>query len=123
MKLVRYGAPGKEKPGIIDAKGKIRSLAKIVPDLTGEFLSPKVLNKIKKTKLESLPAVSGNPRLGPCVGNVRHFIAIGLNYSDHAKETGAEIPKEPIIFQKAPSCISGPNDDIVIPKESKKLDW
>ena len=123
MKLVRYGAPGKEKPGIIDAKGKIRSLAKIVPDLAGEGLSPKSLNKIKKAKLESLPVVSGNPRLGPCVGNVRHFIAIGLNYSDHAKETGNPIPSEPIFFLKANTALSGPNDAVEKPRGSIKLDW
>jgi 2-keto-4-pentenoate hydratase/2-oxohepta-3-ene-1,7-dioic acid hydratase in catechol pathway len=123
MKLVRYGQPGREKPGIVDAKGRIRSLAKIVPDIAGETLSARGLNKIKRAKPESLPLVSGNPRLGPCVGGTRHFVAIGLNFSDHAKETGAEIPKEPIIFEKAPSCISGPNDDVMLPKGSVKSDW
>jgi 2-keto-4-pentenoate hydratase/2-oxohepta-3-ene-1,7-dioic acid hydratase in catechol pathway len=123
MKLVRYGAPGKEKPGIIDAKGKIRDLSKIVPDLAGDALSPKGLNKIKRAKLDKLRVVGGNPRIGPCVGGTRNFIAIGLNYSDHAAEAGMAIPKEPIIFNKAPSCICGPNDDTMIPKDSKKLDW
>ncbi len=123
MKLVRYGAPGKEKPGIIDAKGKIRDLSKIVPDLAGDVLSPKGLAKIKRAKLDKLRVVGGNPRIGPCVGGTRNFIAIGLNYSDHAAEAGMPIPKEPIIFNKAPSCICGPNDDTMIPKDSKKLDW
>jgi 2-keto-4-pentenoate hydratase/2-oxohepta-3-ene-1,7-dioic acid hydratase in catechol pathway len=123
MKLVRYGAPGKEKPGIIDAKGKIRDLSKIVPDIAGEALSPKGLAKIRKAKIDKLKVVGGNPRIGPCVGKVRHYIAIGLNYSDHAAEAGMPIPKEPIIFHKAPSCVCGPNDNTMIPKDSTKLDW
>jgi 2-keto-4-pentenoate hydratase/2-oxohepta-3-ene-1,7-dioic acid hydratase in catechol pathway len=123
MKLVRYGPAGREKPGIIDADGKIRDLSKIVPDIAGETLSPKGLAKIKKANLKKLKLVSGKPRLGPCVGATRNFIAIGLNYSDHAAEAGMPIPKEPIIFNKAPTCICGPNDDTVIPKESTKLDW
>ena len=123
MKLVRYGAPGKEKPGIIDAKGKIRDLSKIVPDIAGEALSPKNLAKIRKAPIGQLKLVSGNPRIGPCVGQVGNFIAIGLNYSDHAAEAGMPIPKEPIIFNKAPSSICGPDDNTMIPKESSKLDW
>ncbi|HZP76332.1 MAG TPA: fumarylacetoacetate hydrolase family protein [Pseudolabrys sp.] len=123
MKLVRYGAPGKEKPGIIDAKGKIRDLSKIVPDIAGDVLSPKGLAKIKKAKIDKLKPVAGKPRLGPCVGGTRNFIAIGLNYSDHAAEAGMPIPKEPIIFNKAPTSICGPNDDTMIPKDSTKLDW
>ena len=123
MKLVRYGPAGREKPGIIDADGKIRDLSKIVPDIAGETLSPKGLAKIKKANLKKLKVVPGKPRLGPCVGATRNFIAIGLNYSDHAAEAGMPIPKEPIIFNKAPTCICGPNDDTVIPKESTKLDW
>ena len=123
MKLVRFGAPGREKPGIIDDKGRIRDLSKIVPDIAGDALSPKSLNKIRKTDLSTLPAVKAGTRLGPCVGDTRHFIAIGLNYADHAAETGAQIPKEPIIFQKAPTCIVGPNDDTMIPKGSTKLDY
>src|SRR5581483_3115768 len=123
MKLVRDGAPGREKPGIIDAQGKIRDLSKVVPDITGETLSPQGLAKIKKAKLEKLPLVKGNPRLGPCVGKVGNFIAIGLNYSDHAAEAGMQIPKEPVIFNKAPTCICGPNDNTIIPKDSSKLDW
>jgi 2-keto-4-pentenoate hydratase/2-oxohepta-3-ene-1,7-dioic acid hydratase in catechol pathway len=123
MKLVRYGAPGREKPGIIDGKGKIRDLSKIVPDIAGEALSPKGLAKIRKANINKLKVVSGKPRIGPCVGNARHFIAIGLNYSDHAAEAGMPIPKEPIIFNKAPSSICGPNDNTMIPKDSSKLDW
>ena len=123
MKLVRFGAPGREKPGIIDANGKIRDLSKIVPDLAGEALTPKGLAKIRKAKIDTLPAVRGNPRLGACVSQVGNFIAIGLNYADHAAEAGLKVPPEPVIFNKAPSCICGPNDDTMIPKESSKLDW
>ena len=123
MKLVRYGAPGREKPGMIDEDGKLRDLSKIVPDIAGDVLSPKGLAKLAQAQADKLPLVRGNPRIGPCVGNVGNFIAIGLNYSDHAAEAGMEIPKEPIIFNKAPSCICGPNDDTMIPKDSTKLDW
>src|SRR3974390_2053806 len=108
MKLVRYGAPGREKPGMIDAQGKIRDLSKHIPDLAGEALSPSNLSKLRKLKPEKLPLVKGRPRIGSCVGKVGNFIAIGLNYSDHAAEAGMPIPKEPIIFNKAPSCTSGP---------------
>ena len=103
MKLVRYGAAGREKPGMIDAKGQIRDLSKVIPDLAGEALSPKSLAKLKKLNPEKLPLVKGKPRIGPCVGRMGNFIAIGLNYSDHAAEAGMPIPKEPIIFNKAPS--------------------
>ena len=123
MKLVRYGPPGREKPGILDAQGRIRDLSGVVPDLAGETLSPKGLARIRKQPVEKLPLVRGKPRLGPCVGGVGNFIAIGLNYSDHAAEAGMPIPVEPIIFNKAPSCICGPNDDTIIPKGSSKLDW
>jgi 2-keto-4-pentenoate hydratase/2-oxohepta-3-ene-1,7-dioic acid hydratase in catechol pathway len=123
MKLLRFGPPGREKPGILDAEGRIRDLSKVVPDLSGDALSPRGLAKIKKAAAGKLPIVKGKPRIGPCVGNVGNFIAIGLNYSDHAAETGSPIPKEPIIFNKAPSCICGPNDDTMIPKESTKLDY
>ena len=105
MKLVRYGAPGREKPGIVDADGKIRDLSKVVKDIDGAMLAAGGLAKIKKANIKRLKAVSGKPRLGPCIGNVRNFIAIGLNYSDHAAEAGMPIPKEPIIFNKAPTCI------------------
>jgi 2-keto-4-pentenoate hydratase/2-oxohepta-3-ene-1,7-dioic acid hydratase in catechol pathway len=123
MKLVRFGAPGREKPGIVDKDGKIRDLSKIVPDIAGETLSPKGLARLRKTDISKLPVVKSGTRLGPCVGGMRHFIAIGLNYADHAAETGAAIPKEPIIFQKAPTSLCGPNDDTMIPKGSTKLDW
>jgi 2-keto-4-pentenoate hydratase/2-oxohepta-3-ene-1,7-dioic acid hydratase in catechol pathway len=123
MKLVRYGPSGREKPGIVDKEGKLRDLSRIVPDIAGETLSPSGLAKIRRAKIDRLPLVKGRPRLGACVGGTRHFIAIGLNYADHAAEAGAPIPKEPIIFSKAPTCICGPNDNIVVPKGSTKLDW
>lgn len=123
MKLVRYGQPGKEKPGLIDSAGKLRDLSGVIDDLAGEALSPKSLAEIAKLQPANLPAVPGEPRLGPCVGKVGNFIAVGLNYADHAAETGAAIPKEPILFNKAPSCIVGPNDDVIIPKASVKTDW
>ena len=123
MKLVRYGKVGNEKPGLVDKSGKVRDLRDIIGDVGGDFLSPRVLARIAKIKPEALPTVRGKPRLGPCVANVGNFIAVGLNYADHAAETGAPIPKEPILFNKAPSCIVGPNDDVVIPKGSVKTDW
>ncbi|MGZ5828718.1 MAG: fumarylacetoacetate hydrolase family protein, partial [Xanthobacteraceae bacterium] len=123
MKLVRYGAAGREKPGIIDSEGRIRDLSKVVKDIDGAMLAAGGLAKIKKAKIDRLAKVSGKPRLGPCVGNVRNFIAIGLNYADHAAEAGAPIPKEPIIFNKAPTSICGPNDNTIVPKESTKLDY
>jgi 2,4-didehydro-3-deoxy-L-rhamnonate hydrolase len=123
MKLVRFGQPGKEKPGIIDADGAIRDLSGLVGDIAGAALLPKSLAKIAKANLKKLPKVSSRVRLGPCVGSVGNFLAIGLNYADHAAETGAAIPAEPIIFNKAPSCIVGPNDTVMIPKDSKKTDW
>ena len=123
MKLVRYGAAGREKPGIIDADGKIRDLSRVVPDIDGAMLAAGGLAKIKKANLKRLKPVPGKPRLGPCIGNVRNFIAIGLNYSDHAHEAGMPIPKEPIIFNKAPTSICGPNDATLIPRESTKLDY
>ena len=123
MKLVRFGAPGREKPGMLDAQGRVRDLSKVVPDIAGPALSPSGLTKLRKLKPEKLPLIRGTPRLGPCVGDVGNFIAIGLNYSDHAAEAGMPIPKEPIIFNKAPSCICGPNDNTMIPKGSTKLDY
>ena len=123
MKLVRYGAAGKEKPGIIDKNGKIRDLSKIVKDIDGEALSPAGLAKIKKANIDKLPKVTGNPRLGPCVARPSNFIAIGLNYADHAAEAGMKLPPEPIIFNKALSCICGPNDNTITPKGSSKLDY
>jgi 2-keto-4-pentenoate hydratase/2-oxohepta-3-ene-1,7-dioic acid hydratase in catechol pathway len=123
MKLVRFGPRGREKPGIVDAKGRIRDLSKVVPDIAGPALSPQGLAKIRKAPIDKLPIVRGSPRIGACVAGVGNFIAIGLNYSDHAAEAGQPVPKEPIIFNKAPSCICGPNDDTIIPKDSSKLDW
>ena len=123
MKLVRYGAPGREKPGMLDAQGRIRDLSKFVPDIAGEALSAKGLAKLRKLKPDKLPLVRGNPRIGPCVGRVGNFIAIGLNYADHAAEAGMPVPKEPLVFNKAASSICGPNDDTMIPKGSTKLDY
>jgi 2-keto-4-pentenoate hydratase/2-oxohepta-3-ene-1,7-dioic acid hydratase in catechol pathway len=123
MKLVRFGPAGREKPGIIDPNRQIRDLSGVVPDIAGEALSPKGLATIRKARVDKLPLVRGKPRLGACVSGTRNFIAIGLNYSDHAAEAGMPIPKEPIIFNKAPSCICGPNDDTIQPKGSSKLDW
>src|ERR1051325_5982137 len=123
MKLVRYGAPGKEKPGILDADGKIRDLSKIVKDIDGDMLASGGLVKIRKANIKRLKAVPRKPRFGPCVGKVGNFIAIGLNYSDHAAESGMPIPKEPVIFNRAPPCICGPNDDTEMPKDAQKLDW
>jgi 2-keto-4-pentenoate hydratase/2-oxohepta-3-ene-1,7-dioic acid hydratase in catechol pathway len=123
MKLVRFGAPGREKPGMLDAQGRIRDLSKVIPDIAGDELSPTGLAKLRKVNVDKLPIVRGTPRIGPCVGKVGNFIAIGLNYSDHAAESGMPVPKEPIIFNKAPTCICGPNDDTMIPKQSAKLDY
>lgn len=123
MKLVRFGPAGREKPGILDDEGRLRDLSKVVPDIAGETLSAKGLAKIRKAKIDKLPLVRGEPRIGPCVGHVGNFIAIGLNYADHAAEAGMPLPKEPIIFNKAPSCICGPDDDTMIPKDSTKLDY
>jgi 2-keto-4-pentenoate hydratase/2-oxohepta-3-ene-1,7-dioic acid hydratase in catechol pathway len=123
MKLVRFGQPGREKPGIVGSDGRIRDLSDHVSDIAGEALSAKSLAKLAKLKVDKLPPVRGNPRLGACVAGTRNFIAIGLNYSDHAAEAGMPIPKEPIIFNKAPSSICGPNDDTMVPKGSSKLDY
>jgi 2-keto-4-pentenoate hydratase/2-oxohepta-3-ene-1,7-dioic acid hydratase in catechol pathway len=123
MKLVRYGKAGSEKPGLIDADGRIRDLSGQVDDIAGKALDPKTLKKLSKLDPKSLPLVRGNPRFGPCVAGTGKFICIGLNYSDHAAETGATVPPEPIIFMKATSAITGPNDTLLIPKGSKKTDW
>jgi 2-keto-4-pentenoate hydratase/2-oxohepta-3-ene-1,7-dioic acid hydratase in catechol pathway len=123
MKLCRYGKDGFEKPGIIDAAGKLRDLSKVVDNIGPNEISPRGLKMLSKVKPETLPVVSNGPRLGvPYVG-IGKFIAIGLNYSDHAKEAGMPIPSEPIVFSKATSSISGPNDNIIQPKGSTKLDW
>ena len=123
MKLVRYGPPGREKPGILDTQGRIRDLSKIIPDIAGDVLSAKGLAKLRKLKPDALPLVKGKPRLGPCIGKIGNFIGIGLNYSDHAAEAGMQVPKEPIYFNKAPTSVCGPNDDTITPKESTKLDY
>jgi 2,4-didehydro-3-deoxy-L-rhamnonate hydrolase len=123
MKLLRYGPKGKEKPGILDKDGKIRSLAKIVKDIDGDAISPAGLAKIKKANIAKLPVVPGKPRIGACIANPQKFIAIGLNYSDHAAESGLAVPPEPIVFTKHVSCLSGPNDTVTIPPKSKKSDW
>lgn len=123
MKIVRYGRPGKEKPALLDGAGKLRDLSEVIVDIEGEALSPRSLTRLAKLKPEQLPAVRGAPRIGPCVGHVGNFIAVGLNYADHAAESGMPIPKEPVLFNKAPSCVVGPNDDVVIPKGSHKTDW
>jgi 2-keto-4-pentenoate hydratase/2-oxohepta-3-ene-1,7-dioic acid hydratase in catechol pathway len=123
MKLVRYGQPGKEKPGLIDAAGKLRDLSGVVSDIGPDQLSDKVLAKLAKLKTDKLPLVKGKPRMGCPVANVRKFIAIGLNYADHAAESNLPVPKEPIVFMKATSCIQGPNDDVMLPKGSVKTDW
>jgi len=123
MKLCRYGKNGFEKPGMIDAEGKLRDLSRVVPQIGPEEISPQGLKRLGKLKPESLPLVKGAPRLGvPYVG-IGKFVAIGLNYSDHARETGAPIPPEPIVFMKATTCISGPYDDVVQPRNSTRLDW
>jgi len=123
MKLLRYGPPGREKPGLLDQDGRIRSLAGVVPDIAGETLSPKSLAKLARLKTDKLPLVRGTPRIGPCIGRVGNYIAVGLNYADHAAENDRPPPKEPIIFNKAPSCICGPDDDTMIPKDADKLDY
>jgi 2,4-didehydro-3-deoxy-L-rhamnonate hydrolase len=123
MKLVRYGNPGKEKPGLIDAEGKLRDLSAVVKDIDAAQLSPAALAKISKLKTDKLPLVKGKPRYGSPVANVGKFIAIGLNYTDHAEESGMPIPAEPVVFMKANSCVVGPNDDIMLPKGSVKTDW
>jgi len=123
MKLVRFGAQGAEKPGLVDAQGVVRDLSQHVADITGEALSPATLDKLRKIDAKSLPAAPAGERLGAPVGGVRNFIAVGLNYVDHAKETGAAIPKEPILFNKLANSIVGPNDDVMVPKASTKLDY
>jgi len=123
MKLVRHGLPGQEKPGILDKSGAVRDLSGKVAEIDGAFLAQGGLAAIAKLDVEALPKVPEGTRLGSPVARVGNFIAVGLNYADHAAETGSPIPSEPILFNKAPSCIVGPNDDVVIPKGSKKSDW
>jgi 2-keto-4-pentenoate hydratase/2-oxohepta-3-ene-1,7-dioic acid hydratase in catechol pathway len=123
MKLLRYGPPGEEKPGLVDANGAIRDLSGVVPDLAHRTLLPESLARLRELDPDALPRVAGKPRIGPCVGHSGKFICAGLNYSDHAAESGMALPVEPIIFMKATSCISGPNDDILLPRGSQKTDW
>ena len=123
MKLLRYGPPGQERPGLLDAQGTIRDLSGVIPELAGEALLPESLARLGRIDPATLPAVPGRPRLGPCVAGVGKFICVGLNYSDHAAESGMAVPAEPIVFMKATSCLSGPDDDIVIPRGSQKTDW
>lgn len=123
MKLLRFGASGQEKPGILDSQGKVRDLSGVIDDIAGDLLSDEALQTLRDTDLSALPEVAADVRLGPCVGRVGKFICIGLNYSDHAAETGAEVPPEPVIFNKWTSAICGPNDDVEIPRGSKKTDW
>ena len=123
MKLLRIGSNGNEKPAALDKNGKIRDISSIVSDLDPHTLNFKNISRLQETNLSDLPEISSNERIGSCVANPGKFIAIGLNYSDHAAETGAEPPTEPIVFMKATSCISGPNDNIELVSGSKKLDW
>ena len=123
MKLVRFGPAGKEKPGLIDAQGQLRDLSTVIPDLGPAQLSDKVLHKLARIDPNKLPRVKGHPRMGCPVAHVGKFIAIGLNYADHAAEAGMPLPKEPIVFMKATSCIQGPDDDVMLPKGSVKTDW
>ncbi|SMF59830.1 2-keto-4-pentenoate hydratase/2-oxohepta-3-ene-1,7-dioic acid hydratase (catechol pathway) [Xaviernesmea oryzae] len=123
MKFVRFGEPGQERPGMIDASGTIRDLSTVIDDISGRHLSKASVQKLSALNPQSLPAVTGDTRIGPCVGDVRNFISIGLNYVDHAIESNAPIPPEPIVFNKLTSCISGPNDPVVLMKDSKKTDW
>lgn len=123
MKLLRYGPPGREKPGLLHADGTVRSLADLLPDIEPRSLQPASIARIRELDVELLPIVATPVRLGPCVAGTRNFLAVGLNYAEHAAESGATPPQEPIIFNKAPSCISGPNDDITIPVGATKVDW
>ena len=123
MKLLRYGTAGLEKPGLLATDGTVRDLSDVIPDVAGESLTPEVIERLRKLDIGKLPRVNKPGRLGPCVGKVGKFICIGLNYSDHAAESGMAVPREPIVFMKATSAICGPNDDVVIPRGSEKTDW
>ena len=123
MKLLRFGDPGCEKPGVLDLEGRIRDLSSVVPDIAGSSLLPESLEKLSQVDLAVLPLAIGSPRLGPCVGSVGKFICIGLNYADHAAESNLPIPAEPVVFNKWTSAVVGPNDDVKIPRGSKKTDW
>ena len=123
MKLLRYGLAGREKPGLLAPDGTVRDLSGVIPDVSGESLMPEAIERLRKIDVGKLPRVNEPGRLGPCVGKVGKFICIGLNYSDHAAESGMAVPREPIVFMKATSAICGPNDDVVIPCGSEKTDW
>jgi len=123
MKLLRFGNRGQEKPGALDSEGQIRDLSGVVADIAGAALLPDSLERLRQIDLHTLPLITGSPRLGPCAGSVGKFLCIGLNYSDHAAESGMAVPAEPVLFMKATSAICGPNDDVVIPMGSQKTDW
>ena len=123
MKLLRYGVPGQERPAILASDGSIRDLSSVVPDLAGQWLLPESMEKLRNLNISTLPKVPGQPRIGPCVGEVGKFVCIGLNYSDHAAESGMAVPREPVVFMKATSSIVGPDDDVVIPRGAEKADW
>lgn len=123
MKLCRYGAAGAEKPGIMDGRGHLRDLSAHVDDIAGEALTPSGLERLRGLNPDSLPVVTGSPRIGACVGRIGKFICVGLNYADHAAESGAAVPPEPVLFMKATSAVCGPNDDVIIPRGSVKTDW
>ncbi len=123
MKLIRYGEPNQERPGLLDNFGKLRDLSQVIPDLTGEYLLPDSIQRLRELDVNGLPEVKGNPRIGPCVSQIGKFICIGLNYSDHAAESGMQVPPEPVIFFKATSAVCGPNDNLIIPRGSTKTDW
>ena len=123
MKLLRYGRPGKEKPGMLDEEGRLRDLSGVIDDIDASQLSDKALRKLARIDYKTLPLVRGNPRMGVPLKGIGKFIGIGLNYSDHAAEIGATPPKEPIVFMKATSCLSGPDDPVLLPRGSKKTDW
>jgi 2-keto-4-pentenoate hydratase/2-oxohepta-3-ene-1,7-dioic acid hydratase in catechol pathway len=123
MKLLRYGLPGQERPGILDAQGQVRDLSGVVAEINGAILSDESLKKIAAVDINSLPLIADPVRFGPCVNNVGKFICIGLNYADHAAESGVAVPSEPVVFMKATSAITGPNDSVIKPRNSTKLDW
>ncbi|RRW43693.1 MULTISPECIES: ureidoglycolate lyase [Pseudomonas] len=123
MKLLRYGEKGQEKPGLLDAQGQLRDLSGHIDDIAGQAITAEGLATLRNIDPSSLPVVNGSPRLGPCVGRVGKFICIGLNYADHAAESGLDVPKEPVVFNKWTSAICGPNDDVEIPRGSTKTDW
>ncbi|OYW60512.1 MAG: 2-hydroxyhepta-2,4-diene-1,7-dioate isomerase [Azorhizobium sp. 39-67-5] len=123
MKLVRFGEKGSEKPGLIDSSGRVRDLSGIVPDIAGDVLTPAGLERIRQADVNSLPLAPEGVRLGSCVARPGNFVAVGLNFADHAAETNNPIPTEPVLFNKAPNCVVGPDDDVMIPRGSTKLDW